>query len=383
MTTPRPPARPTGPPALLGEWLESRGIDWESATPRAASRCPSSRTCASSPRSVPAPLPATRRAEVEAETELDRARRRATCPCSACASAARCSPTCSAGAWGPRRRPEFGWMSIETDEPARFPAGPWLAWHYERYTVPPGATEIARTEHSHARLPAGPHLGVQFHPESTHEIVAGWARKDGERLGTVGVTDGLALPAAAPTRAGRGDAAFRLFDAFMERMIHPRRSVRWPSSPPKSRRRRRDPSVPSASGSSSRPPRGHPRQGRADRRVRPRGRARPRVLLGDHGHRPAPHAGRRLRGGLPGPGRQARPSTLTLLPWEPGVACCIAESGARTRSVPPADPRGASARPSPASRSWATARSSAPSSSSSCASPTRPRPTASAAAWTT
>ena len=52
------------------------------------------------------------------------------------------------------------------------PAGPWLQWHFHRFTLPPGAAELAR---SPARLQAfrhGRHLGVQFHPESTIDIVA-------------------------------------------------------------------------------------------------------------------------------------------------------------------------------------------------------------------
>ena len=61
------------------------------------------------------------------------------------------------------------------------------------------------------------HLGTQFHPESTVDIVAGWASKDAERLATLGITDSAALLAAPPAQhdAAR-DAAFRLFDAFMD-----------------------------------------------------------------------------------------------------------------------------------------------------------------------
>src|SRR3954465_14758079 len=30
---------------------------------------------------------------------------------------------------GPAPVPELGWRTIETDDPARIPAGPWLEWH--------------------------------------------------------------------------------------------------------------------------------------------------------------------------------------------------------------------------------------------------------------
>ena len=84
-----------------------------------------------------------------------------------------------------------------------------------RFTVPPGATEVARTKDATQAFRHGRHLGLQFHPESTTDIVEGWARKDAEKLKTVGVTDGLALIDAPDARklAAR-QAAFRLFDAF-------------------------------------------------------------------------------------------------------------------------------------------------------------------------
>jgi GMP synthase-like glutamine amidotransferase len=112
--------------------------------------------------------------------------------------------------------PELGWTMIETDDEELVPAGPWLEWHFDRFTVPDGATVIARNEHSTQAFVHGPHLGTQFHPESTIEIVAGWARKDAERLRSLGIDDGesrLEVPEERK-RAAR-DAAFQLFDAFL------------------------------------------------------------------------------------------------------------------------------------------------------------------------
>jgi len=112
--------------------------------------------------------------------------------------------------------PELGWRKIETDDPGTIPAGPWLEWHYERFTTPPGAVELARTADAVQAFQLGPHLGVQFHPESTVEIVAGWAGADTENLAALGIEDGARLLAASPERqeAAR-EAAFRLFDAFL------------------------------------------------------------------------------------------------------------------------------------------------------------------------
>ncbi len=112
-------------------------------------------------------------------------------------------------------KPELGWREIDTDDPATVPPGPWLEWHYERFTTPPGATEIARTKDAVQAFRYGPHLGVQFHPESTVGIVGRWAGMDTERLTALGVEDGMELLAVPPEQeeAAR-EAAFRLFDAF-------------------------------------------------------------------------------------------------------------------------------------------------------------------------
>jgi GMP synthase-like glutamine amidotransferase len=108
---------------------------------------------------------------------------------------------------GPAPVPELGWRVVESDDASVIPEGPWLEWHFERFCTPPGATELARTADAPQAFRLGPHLGVQFHPEATVEIVAGWAVADGR--------EDVPL-AAAPEQleAARG-AAFRLFDGFV------------------------------------------------------------------------------------------------------------------------------------------------------------------------
>ena len=94
---------------------------------------------------------------------------------------------------------------------------PWLEWHYERFTTPPGAVEVARTADAAQAFRLGPHLGVQFHPESTVEIVARWASMDTENLAGLGIEDGRTLLDVAPeTERAAREAAFQLFDAFFE-----------------------------------------------------------------------------------------------------------------------------------------------------------------------
>jgi GMP synthase (glutamine-hydrolysing) len=120
----------------------------------------------------------------------------------------------------PRRadRTEIGWMAIETRDPSLVPAGPWLQWHRDTFTLPPGAVLLADG-------PVGPQaymirrsLGVQFHPEVTPEIVADWVAGSRDDLEREGV-DGDRRAAEARERDGDNRArALALFDEFLERV---------------------------------------------------------------------------------------------------------------------------------------------------------------------
>ena len=122
------------------------------------------------------------------------------------------------GAIEEAERPELGWHTVATEDPEQIPAGPWLQWHFHRFTVPPGARELAASPVGPQAFRHGPHLGVQFHPESTIEIVRDWAAVDQERLDALGIGDGVGIvEEGAHHQAAAVRAAFQLFDAFWER----------------------------------------------------------------------------------------------------------------------------------------------------------------------
>jgi GMP synthase-like glutamine amidotransferase len=83
--------------------------------------------------------------------------------------------------------PEFGWHEVDTDLPDAIAPGPWFEWHYDGFTVPEGATEIARTAVSPQAFRAGRSVGTQFHPEITVEIVNLWISMDERALRAHGV----------------------------------------------------------------------------------------------------------------------------------------------------------------------------------------------------
>ncbi|BBX02139.1 glutamine amidotransferase [Mycolicibacterium moriokaense] len=82
-------------------------------------------------------------------------------------------------------QPEIGWYDVTSDRPDLIPAGPWFQWHFDRWTLPPGATEIARTENASQAFLLGRALALQFHPEVDLPLLELWLAddRDGEVVG--------------------------------------------------------------------------------------------------------------------------------------------------------------------------------------------------------
>lgn len=104
--------------------------------------------------------------------------------------------------------PEIGWYDITTDDAELVPVGPWFQWHFDRWTVPPGATEIARTANSSQAFVLGRSLALQFHPELDTALLEAWLTddRDGEVVGTGATHDELRLR----TKELADDAAMRV-----------------------------------------------------------------------------------------------------------------------------------------------------------------------------
>jgi len=106
--------------------------------------------------------------------------------------------------------PELGWTDIDTDDTVLVPGGPWFQWHFDRWTLPPGATEIARNAQASQAFTLGRSLALQFHPELDSALLAQWLAddRDGDvaRLGIdegelITRTAGLEEDATARVRA--------------------------------------------------------------------------------------------------------------------------------------------------------------------------------------
>lgn len=76
--------------------------------------------------------------------------------------------------------PEIGWFDLESDHHDLIPAGPWFEWHFDRWTIPPGATEIARTSTTSQAFALGRAVALQFHPELDPALLELWLDDDRE-----------------------------------------------------------------------------------------------------------------------------------------------------------------------------------------------------------
>ncbi len=115
---------------------------------------------------------------------------------------------------------EIGWMDIDTDLPDAIAAGPWMEWHYDVVTLPPGATELARSSVGPQAWHRGRMFSTQFHPEVTESVIRRWATGFGaDELIRIGSSpDELLAATRASVLLSRPNAA-RLVDWFCETIV--------------------------------------------------------------------------------------------------------------------------------------------------------------------
>jgi GMP synthase-like glutamine amidotransferase len=119
------------------------------------------------------------------------------------------------GVVAPADRAEVGWLDVETLAPELVPPGPWLQWHRDAFTLPPGAELLARSPVCAQAFRLGPHLGVQFHPEVTPAIALDWGTSyPGSVLEGATTLDAVRAGGEAHA-AGAQVRAYALFDAFL------------------------------------------------------------------------------------------------------------------------------------------------------------------------
>jgi GMP synthase-like glutamine amidotransferase len=111
--------------------------------------------------------------------------------------------------------PEVGWVSVSSDEPALIDAGPWLQWHFDRFTLPAEIPVLARTALANQAFVYGRALGVQFHPEVTDDVLESWlGGDDSERLKESGIDPDAMIEGARTLADGAAARAHGLVRRF-------------------------------------------------------------------------------------------------------------------------------------------------------------------------
>ena len=210
---------PLGPPGVLGDWAAARGIELEIHHAQSGAPLPAldghafiaSLGSPHNPADLHIPEVAAELAYVEQAIARD-------IPVLGLCFGGQMLAKALGGEIEKAPHPELGWHAIDSAAPETVPPGPWLQWHFDRFTVPAGAELLATSAAGPQAFIHGRHLGVQFHPESTIEIVRSWARSDDERVRALGIGDGQALLERGRHHATAAvSAAFDLFDAFWRR----------------------------------------------------------------------------------------------------------------------------------------------------------------------
>jgi GMP synthase-like glutamine amidotransferase len=115
---------------------------------------------------------------------------------------------------------ELGWYEIKSDDTSLIETGPWFQYHWDRWQLPKGAVEIARTEIASQAFTFGRTLGLQFHPEIDAHVLDLWLAMEGgcvevESEGVVVNELRAQTKAIEPETNKRG---YELVDRFLSRI---------------------------------------------------------------------------------------------------------------------------------------------------------------------
>lgn len=78
--------------------------------------------------------------------------------------------------------PEIGFIDVASEREDLAPGGRWFAWHYDRWQLPPDAVEFARNAMASQGFVLRRNMAVQFHPELSSTMLAGWCDNGGRAM---------------------------------------------------------------------------------------------------------------------------------------------------------------------------------------------------------
>ena len=202
--------QPDAPAGLLGEWAAARGHDVRVVRVHASDPWPAAgevqrAVVLGSDRSVHDDPPDWVAEEVAWLRSLVGAER----PVLGLCFGGQALAAALGGEVGRAALPEIGWVDVGGEV-----AGTWFAWHFDTFSVPPGARELGRNAAALQGFAVGPHVGLQFHPEVTPAIVDDWISAGGRDLDAQRLDAASIRARTAQEADGARVAAFALFDRW-------------------------------------------------------------------------------------------------------------------------------------------------------------------------
>lgn len=123
------------------------------------------------------------------------------------------------GSVAPSPKGEIGWTYIWSDRPDLVGNGPWFQFHYDRWSVPAGAIEIARNPVSSQAFTINNALAIQFHPEVTASSLDGWLVWGGDKKVIEDGQDPEIMLAQTKKEEGASrERTYALIDAFVNQI---------------------------------------------------------------------------------------------------------------------------------------------------------------------
>jgi GMP synthase-like glutamine amidotransferase len=114
---------------------------------------------------------------------------------------------------------EVGWTSIWSEEPALVSNGPWFQYHYDRWTLPEGAREIARNPVASQAFVISKALALQFHPEMVSTVLQPWFEWDGaDEIRADGQDPEIMMAQTIAFEAEAKQRTYNLVDAFLSKV---------------------------------------------------------------------------------------------------------------------------------------------------------------------
>lgn len=114
------------------------------------------------------------------------------------------------------QRAEIGWTQLDSDHPHLISAGPWFQFHFDQWSLPPQAVEIARNSFGSQAFLSGKNLALQFHPDITVASLLGWLENGGRGKIAENGQDPQAIESMTAAEAGASrERTFMLMENYL------------------------------------------------------------------------------------------------------------------------------------------------------------------------